>query len=78
MEGAAQIKSAYRIQVERDGGIQEAGGGRDRGTACAERSIPELEQLLPGEFTARMRVFSADIASRLPKVCKGAGDQFLR
>ncbi len=70
VEGAAQTKSAYRIQVEPDGGIQELEGAEIEEQPAAERSISELEQLLPGEFTTRMRAFSADIASRLPKVCK--------
>lgn len=72
VEGAAQTRSACRIQVKQDGEMQEMemAEAEAEEQLGAERSIPELERMLPAEFTARMRVFSADIASRLPKVCK--------
>ncbi|MDO4268997.1 MAG: hypothetical protein Q4C73_11035 [Eubacteriales bacterium] len=68
VEGAA--RGACQVQVERDGGIQELEPEDPDGRQAEERSIPELEQMLPPEFTARMRTFSADIASRLARLCK--------
>lgn len=72
VEGAARTKSACGIQVKQDGEMQELemAEAEAEEQLGAEHSISELEQMLPAEFTARMRVFSADIASRLPKVCK--------
>lgn len=71
-ETAYGYRSACRIQVKQDGEMQEMemAEAEAEEQLGAERSIPELERMLPAEFTARMRVFSADIASRLPKVCK--------
>lgn len=68
VEGAAS--GTGRFQVEQDGTVRELETAEAEELPGAERSIPELEQMLPPAFTARMRTFSADIASRLPKVCK--------
>ena len=65
VEGAARLGAPCRIQVKQDGEMQEMemAEAEAEEQLGAERSIPELERMLPAEFTARMRVFSADIAS---------------
>ena len=68
--GAVQARSAYRLQVESSGAVQELEAADREDQPEAQRSIQELESMLPQEFTEKMRTFSGDVASRLSQLCR--------
>ena len=72
VDGAVQLRSMYRLQVEPDGGFQELEAAEDAGLPeqGAQRSIQELEKALPPEFTAKMSRFSENVADRLGQLCR--------